>query len=302
VTTAEPASGRTEVIDAHLHLWDLATGDYTWNTSALGPVHASFDAATAAATLASAGVDRAVLVQAADTVGDSERMFAAASACPWVAGVVAWVPLEDPVRAERLLDRWGETGRLCGVRQLLHDAPDPDLLDAPAVRTTLALVAERGLPLDVPDAWPNLWPATTRLVEDLPDLTVVVDHLGKPALGLDDHGRTTASDGLDRWQHSLERLAEHPSVVAKLSGLGAALRPGVAFDARAVRPLVAAALRTFGPQRLMFGGDWPVSLAKTAYPSLVREVRASLTELSDDERGAVLHGTARRVYGLDPAP
>ena len=88
-------------------------------------MHASFDAATAAGTLASAGVDRAVLVQAADTTGDSERMFAAAAEQPWVAGVVAWVPLGRPAGAEPLLDRWAGTGPLCGVRQLLHDRSRP---------------------------------------------------------------------------------------------------------------------------------------------------------------------------------
>ncbi|MGI3781983.1 MAG: amidohydrolase family protein [Janthinobacterium lividum] len=298
----EPGSDRVEVevVDAHLHLWDLSTGDYTWNTPALGPVHASFDAATAAATLASAGVGRAVLVQAADTVGDSERLFAAAAEHAWVAGVVAWVPLDDPAQADRLLDRWAATGRLCGVRQLLHDHPDPALLDAPAVRATLSLVAGRGLPLDVPDAWPGLWPAVSRLVEDVPDLSVVLDHLGKPALGLGAQGRST-NDELQRWEQGLARLAEHPSVVAKLSGLGAALRPGATLDARSVRPLVDAALRTFGPERLMFGGDWPVSLGDAGYPRLVTEMRDGLAELGDDERSAVLQGTARRVYALGPA-
>lgn len=290
------------MIDSHLHLWDLATGEYTWNTSGLGPVHASFDADTAERTLAAAGVERAVLVQAADTVGDSERMFAVAADHTWVAGVVAWIPFDDPVQADRLLDRWAATGRLCGVRQLLHDHPDPALLDAAAVRTTLTLVAERSLPLDVPDAWPGLWPAMTRLVEDLPDLTVVLDHLGKPALGLDARGRPAARDELHRWEQSLGRLAEHPSVVAKLSGLGAALRSGVVLDARSVGPLVDVALGAFGPERLMFGGDWPVSLGNAAYPSLVAAVRPGLDALSDGERAAVLHGTARRVYGLDPTP
>lgn len=297
-----PPGTRPEVIDAHLHLWDLTTGDYTWNTAALGVVYAGFDDTAAAAALASAGVARAVLVQAADTVGDAERMFAVAAARPWVAGVVAWIPLTDPVRAERLLDRWTATGRLCGVRQLLHDDADPDLLDAAAVRTTLSLVAERGLPLDVPDAWPRLWPAVSRLVEDLGDLTVVINHLGKPALGLalDDQGRPTSTGRLDRWARDLRRLAEHPSVVAKLSGLDAALGSGTPLDARTVAPLVDTALEAFGPERLMFGGDWPVSLGRTAYPRLVTAVQASLDGLGDADRSAVLQGTARRVYGLGP--
>ena len=293
-----PPDAPGEVVDAHLHLWDLATGDYAWNTPALGRVHADFDAGTAGRTLAAAGVARAVLVQAADTRGDSERMFAAAADHPWVAGVVAWVPLDDPVRAERLLTRWAATGRLVGVRQLLHDHPDPALLDAPAVRETLLLLVERGLPLDVPDAWPALWPAVLRLVEDLPGLTVVLDHLGKPALGLDAAGRAP-DDVLRRWEQDLRRLAGHPSVVGKLSGLGSCLGPGVVPDAAGVGPLVEAGLAAFGPDRLMLGGDWPVSLGTAPYATTLAATRACLTSLGAPERDAVLGGTAQRVYGLD---
>lgn len=284
-----------DVLDAHLHLWDLGTGDYAWNTPSLGRAHASFGAAEAGATLASAGVRQVLLVQAADTEGDSVRVFAAAAEQPWVAGVVAWVPLDDPRRAGALLDRWAATGLLRGVRMLLHDHPDPDLLDAPDVRVTLAEVAARGLPLDVPDAWPRLWPATTRLVESTPGLVVVLDHLGKPRLELGT--RSPASDELFRaWERDLRRLGEHPSVVAKLSGLDAALAPGTVPDARSFAPLVDAALAAFGPDRLMFGGDWPVSLQHTSYADLVDAVRTALRGLGADERSAVLGGTARRVY------
>lgn len=293
-----PAARDAEVVDAHLHLWDLTTGDYTWNTAALGPVHASFDAAAAQDTLTAAGVDRAVLVQAADTVGDSERMFAAAAARAWVAGVVAWVPLDDPPAASALLDRWAATGRLCGVRQLLHDDPDPDRLDAPAVRATLALVAERGLPLDVPDAWPRLWPALLRLLDDVPGLTVVLDHLGKPPLGLDAGGRPADPDGFEAWRRGLREVGAHPAAVAKLSGLDAALADGVRPDRASLAPLVDAALGAFGPGRLMFGGDWPVSLGHAPYADVVAATRASLDDLADAERFAVLGGTATRVYGL----
>ncbi len=104
---SEPGAGVAGpgIVDAHLHLWDLTTGDYTWNTAALGPAHASFGPADAEEVLAMAQVERAVLVQPADTVGDSERMFAAAARLPWVAGVVAWISLDDPAWARRLFDR-----------------------------------------------------------------------------------------------------------------------------------------------------------------------------------------------------
>ncbi|SEP83009.1 amidohydrolase family protein [Microlunatus flavus] len=297
-----PETPGARIVDAHLHLWELGTGDYGWNTPDLGPVHTDFDAEQAGATLASGGVDEAVLVQAADTAGDSERMFAAADEHPWVAGVVAWVPLRDPHAAESLLDRWSATGRLAGIRQLLHDDPDPTRLDAPAVRATLALLAERGLPLDVPDAWPDLWPALLRVLDDLPDLVVVLDHLGKPALDLDAAGRPADPAAFDAWRQGLAEVARHPQAVAKLSGLDAALAAGVEPSAERLRPLVEAALETFGPERLMLGGDWPVSLGHAPYAVVVEAVRGSLAGLGDAERAAVLGGTAARVYRLPPRP
>lgn len=276
-------------IDAHLHLWDLDTGDYGWNTPALGAVHGSFGAAQARAALDSAGVAAAVLVQAGDTRGDTERMFAVAEQEPWVAGVVAWLPLADPSEAGRLLDEWSDRP-VVGIRQLLHDHPDPALLDAADVRRTIGLLGERGLPLDVPDAWPRLWPALARLAAES-STTLVLDHLGKPAPG---------SAGPE-WRAALAALAAHPHVVAKLSGFAAFLPPGEPVTADAIAPFVDAALAAFGPDRLMFGGDWPISLSGGDYAAVTAAVRGALAGLSAAERDAVFDGTARRVYGLRPA-
>ncbi len=281
-------------IDAHLHLWDLATGDYGWNTAELGPAHASFGPRDAADALTSADVDVAVLVQAADTVGDTERMFAVAHDHPWVAGVVGWLPLAEPDRAAALLDRWAAEPTFCGVRQLLHDHPDPELLDTAPVRRTLRRLADRGIPLDVPDAWPRLWPALRRLVAELPELTVVLDHLGKPALG--SAGPGARSD----WERDLRALATYPQVVAKLSGLGAFLPAGTPVSRATVAGFVDVAVQAFGPRRLMIGGDWPVSLATGTYASVHAAVAAAVSALSADERDDLAARTAVRVYGLNP--
>lgn len=281
-------SERGRRIDAHLHLWDLGTGDYGWNTSALGPAHATFTAADAGAALAGAGVDAAILVQAADTVGDTERLFAVARTQPWAVGVVGWLPLDDPARAAELLARWSVEPTFSGVRQLLHDHRDPNLLDAPAVRRTLDLLAARAVPLDVPDAWPRLWPALSRLVSDLPGLTVVLDHLGKPAPG------STAE--FAAWAADLRALARFPQVVAKLSGLGAFLPPGSPLTASAVAPFVDVALEAFGSDRLMLGSDWPVSLAGGTYAEVTAQMDTTLQRLSPAERADLHVRTAERVY------
>ena len=134
----------------------------------------------------------------------------------------------------------------------------------------------------------------------MPDLTVVIDHLGKAQLELDAGGVAATEGQFRQWERSLQEIAEYPSVVGKLSGLDAALAAGVTLKARAIAPVVDVALRAFGADRLMFGGDWPVSLGRTSYANLAAEVRAALAGLSDHERAAVLHGTAQRVYDLGP--
>ena len=283
-----------EIIDSHLHVWRLATGDYSWNTPSLGAVHSDFEAHDAATALNSSVVRSAILVQAADTVGDTERMLQIAQDERWVAGVVASVPLSEPERAEQMLDVWSKQP-IVGIRQLVHDSPDANVLDAASVRRTCRLLAERGLPLDIPDAWPRLWPAVRRLARDIPELTIVIDHLGKPALGRES---AAPEEQTNRWERDLFDLARFPNVTAKLSGLGAFLADGQTISAEAVAPFVEVALAAFGPERLMFGSDWPVCLAGGSYAEVADATFAALAALSRAESRSVLAGTARRVYRL----
>ncbi len=193
------------VLDSHLHVWDLATGGYEWLGSDHGELYASFSPETAGQELAAAGVGAAVLVQADDSEADTRSMLDAAERFDFVAGVVGWVQLEDPARAQTQLDDYGKHEAFRGVRQLIHDDPRDDLLDLPHVRRTLAMIAQRGLPFDVPDAWPRHLPGLAGLADDLPDLTLVLDHLGKPPRGDWDYGE---------WDRALRELARRPNTVA----------------------------------------------------------------------------------------
>ena len=167
----------------------------------------------------------------------------------------------------------------------MHDDPRPDFLDLAPVRRSLAAVAERGLVLDVPDAWPRHLEAVGRVAAAVPGLTVVVDHLAKPPRG---------SDDLARWASCLRQVAEHPGVVAKLSGLHV---PGQPFTSDALRPVLDVALEAFGVDRLMFGSDWPMTTSVGGYPAALAVVEGLVAELSADEQRAVWSDTATRVYG-----
>lgn len=282
-------------VDAHLHLWDLTGGGYRWVEPELGPLHESFLPEAAVDVLRRGGMDAAVLVQADDTLADTEAMLAVADAHPWVAGVVGWVDLDHPGRAEQQLDRWQAHPVFCGVRHLVHTDPRTDFLDRPGVRRSLAVLADRGLPLDVPDAWPRHLRQVRDLVAGTPGIRAVVDHLGKPPADPED---------LQRWRAELAEVAALPGTVAKVSGLQH-LHRGRGWDdgaERSVRAVWETALELFGPDRLMYGGDWPMTVPAGGEEPARAVTERLVGELSPDEQARIWAGTAVEVYGLSARP
>lgn len=271
------------IVDSHLHLWDLTVSEYAWIPD--GPLHANYTAKQARSELDDAGVDAAILVQAEDSEADTTFLLAQAAEHDWIIGVVGWVRLDDPDTAARQLDRWQESPWFRGVRHLVHDDPRHGFLDLTVVRRSLALLAERGLPFDVPDAYPRHLTQVAGLAAALPDLTVVVDHLGKPP-----RSRTAFAD----WRATMRELASRPNTVAKLSGLQ---MPGEPFTVDAVRPAVTEALEIFGPRRLMYGGDWPMTVLFGGYGRAWEILWTLIGELSETERARILSGTAGEIYG-----
>lgn len=274
-----------QVIDAHLHLWKLGDGGYSWVTPELGALHRSFSAADARRELDRAGVAEAILVQADDTPADTEFMLAAADANPWIRGVVGWVQLDNPRSAAAQLGNLTGNIRFVGVRHLVHTDPRDGFLNLREVRQSLALLAETGLAFDIPDAFPRHLDATAALAAALPQLRVVVDHLGKPPL---------ADPGAYRlWRVQLARCAERPNTVAKLSGLRI---PGAAYSVAALEPVFHTALELFGAHRLMYGGDWPMSVPAGGYEPTWEVLSQLIHTLSPAEQEQILAGTAARTY------
>lgn len=278
-------------LDAHLHLWELGEGRYSWLSPEAGPLYNTFTAERAQETLAAAGIQQAILVQADDTAADTEAMLANAAAHEFIAGVVGWLSLEEPAKAAELLEKWKDTPQFVGVRTLIHDDPREGVLELPAVRESLALLARAGVPFDVPDAFPRHLGQLAALASDLPDLTVVVDHLGKPPRA--GSAAVESAEAMARWEEQLRAAAARPNTVAKVSGLHVS---GAEFSPEALKRVWNVALEAFGPSRLMFGGDWPVSLLGAPYGQTVEVVSALLDPLSLAEAADIWSGTAQRVY------
>ncbi|WP_170133053.1 amidohydrolase family protein [Arthrobacter livingstonensis] len=273
-------------LDSHLHLWEVGEGRYPWLGPQHGQLYRTYSVQEARETLAAAGVQRAILVQADDTAADTEAMLAHGNAHEWIAGVVGWLPLEDPAAAAAMLEKWRAHTKFCGVRTLIHDDQRPDVLGLAPVRESLGLLAVEGIPFEVPDAFPRHLGQVAALATELPELTVVVDHLGKPP-------RAGSGGEMFPWERQLRAVAALPNTVAKVSGLHCG---GVEFSAGSLTRVWDIALEAFGPSRLMFGGDWPVSLLGAPYAETTAVLASLIGSLSLDEAAALWHATAERVY------
>jgi L-fuconolactonase len=275
-------------IDAHHHFWDLESGLYAWPTAAEPGIHRTFGPEDLEPELAAAWIDATVVVQATDSLADTDSMLDVASRHPWIAGVVGWLPLADRTAAEQALE--ARRGRLCGVRHLIHWDADPMWLCRPDVQPGLRLLAEERLPFDVVAVFPEHLPLVPAVAAAHPDLVMVIDHLAKPPF---------RSSGWDCWVLDINRAADCPRTYAKISGLDTAAGPGWSVDE--LRPAWDIALEAFGPGRLLFGTDWPVCRLVSSYGGVVSGTLDLVAELTPAERDLVLGGTATEVYRL-PLP
>jgi len=280
----------TPRIDAHHHVWDLAVRDQPWITGdAMAPIRRSFGVDDLAPEAAAAGVTATVVVQTVADVGETEELLDLAEPTPLIAGVVGYVDLAAPDAGERL-DRLRDRpsgARLVGIRSPVQDEPDAAWLTRPAVLAGLREVARRDLVYDLLIR-PHQLHAALAAVTQVPEGRYVVDHLAKPAV---------ASGAWQPWAGGLAALAAHGNVSAKLSGLvtEASWSTWSTYD---LRPYAELALAVFGPDRLLFGSDWPVSTLAAPYGRVVAATEELVADLSTSERAAVMGGTAAAVYGL----
>lgn len=278
-------------IDAHHHVWDLSVRDQPWLSSQpdLVPLLRNFLLPDLEPEAAAEGVTATVVVQTVTEPEETPELLALAEASDLVAGVVGWVNLEAPGVGDAIAALRDLPGgeMLAGIRHPLLTESDPDWLARPAVRHGLAAVAAAGLCFDVV-GMPGQLPGAVAAARATPQLTFVLDHLGNPEVD-------GAVDG--SWARSIGDFAALPNTVAKLSGLLGEPAPAGTQVAH-IRPHYEIALAGFGPGRLMFGSDWPVSTMSVGYKGVLAAARALTADLSASERAAIFSDTARRTYRL----
>jgi L-fuconolactonase len=277
------------IVDAHHHLWDPATADYPWLTDELAVIRRRFTPEDLAPELAEAGIDATVLVQTRSSLAETAEFLALADATPFIRGVVGWVDLTDPAVGEAIAALRAGTGgeRLVGIRHQAHDEADAAWLVRDDVVRGIHAVGAAGLAFDLLVRIREL-PAALQLTRDVPEVRFVIDHLAKPPI---------ATGELEPWRDLMRPFAGLDHVLCKVSGLvtEAAWTSWTPAD---LQPYVDHALDVFGPDRLLFGSDWPVCLLAASYGQVVEAALTTLSALDVTEQAAVMGGNATRIYGL----
>jgi L-fuconolactonase len=233
-------------IDAHQHYWKPSRGDYGWLTPDKGPIYRDFMPEDLAPYLAKHGIDRTILVQAAPTAAETEFLLQLAVATPSVAGVVGWVDFETPDAQARLV-ALAKHDRLLGVRPMLHDIPDVEWLLKHVSAAARTVMAAEGLVFDAL-VRPHHLPVLAEFMTRSPCPRVVIDHCAKPAL---------REPGFDakRWESDMAALAAR-GAWCKLSGL--VTEAPESWTVATLENTVRFVLETFGPDKVIWGSDWPV--------------------------------------------
>ena len=281
-------------IDAHQHFWRPARGDYGWlraDDPGLALLYRDFMPADLQATLQAHQVAQTVLVQAAASEAETEFMLALAESTAFIGGVVGWVDLGHAESASTLAHWVEHHPHLKGVRPMLQDLADNDWIAHAPCADTVRTMQRLGLRFDAL-VKPQHLGALLRFVQAWPDLPVVIDHAAKPQL------RTGwAAAWADPWRRQMAELAAHPQVVCKFSGL--LTEAPDSAGATELRPVWDHLLDCFGPERLLWGSDWPVLNLASDYANWVGVADSLIGELSVDERAHVWHDTALRFYDLE---
>ena len=277
-------------IDAHQHFWTVSRGDYGWLTPDLDPLYRDFVPSDLEPLLSAAGIESTVLVQAAPTVAETEFMLSLADNTPFIKGVVGWVDFEG-VDAPEQIARLAKHSALVGLRPMIQDIDDTDWMLRETLAPAFAAMQAADLTFDaltLPHHLQNL----RQLLDRHGDLRAVIDHGSKPLI------RDRVISG---WDADMTALAQETDAFCKLSGL--ITEAAEDWTVEDLRPYVDHLLTTFGPDRLIWGSDWPVATLAGRYERWLEVTDVLLADVDDTARAAIFGGNALRAYpGLQLGP
>ncbi len=275
----------TAQIDSHHHFWKLDRGDYHWITDDISTLKRDYLPEHLAPQLAAAGVEKTVLVQAAETDEETDFILSLAKQHDFIAGVVGWVDMEQPNATDKL-KRLESNSQLLGIRPVMQDIEDTQWMLQPCLDSSFQWIIDNNKTFDALIKPRHLNTLLTLLAR-YPEMPVVIDHGAKPDI---------ANNQFQPWADEIAAIAANSNAYCKLSGLVTEAGENVSFQA--LEPYMTHLLNCFGADRLMWGSDWPVINLACDYNQWVQISQEFIGGLADNQQAAILGGTAEKFYRI----
>lgn len=273
-------------IDAHHHFWKYDPVEFDWIDESMSVIRRSFLADDLKSEIDQTGIDGAISVQARQSLEETDFLLKMAADNDWIKGVVGWLPLAES-GIDEILDRYASETKLKALRHVVQGLP-AGFFDADDFNRGVRHLTDRGLVYDIL-VFENQLEETIRFVDRHPNQLFVLDHIAKPRI---------KDNQFQPWQDNIRALAKRENVTCKLSGMVTEADFSNWTEAQML-PYLETSLEAFGPERLMFGSDWPVCLVATRYQQWVDLIQRFIDPLSAQEQASIMGGTAIASYQID---
>ena len=274
------------VVDSHQHFWEIKRFHYDWMSPDNQTLYKDFLPHSFEEVLSKNGVKQSVAVQAHQSIEEANWLLDLSDQYDFIAGVVGWVNLQSDCLEDQLTELTKHP-KFKGIRHIVQDEPDDNWLLRPVVINGIKMLAKYNLTYDVL-VFPRHLSRVKILLEQCPEVNFVIDHLAKPPI---------AGGEITDWAAGIKEIAKFPNVHCKLSGLVTEANHE-SWTAEDLRPYVETVLEAFGPERLMYGSDYPVCLLAASYEQVLETYTSFLKDLSETEQNRILSENAAAFYKL----
>jgi L-fuconolactonase len=275
------------VIDSHQHFWKYTPEEFGWLSGGLEKLRRDFTPADLFKELNSAGVDGVVAVQARTTTLETQTLLALAKDNSLIKAVVGWVDLLSP-DVEKQIETYESEKLLKSFRHIVQGETDPRFLQRSDFQRGIQALFKKGYTYDLL-IYAHQLPSSIEFVDRFPMLPIVLDHIAKPRI---------AEGEIDIWKKNIRELAKRENVYCKISGM-VTEADFEKWTPAQLEPYFLTVLEAFGPDRLMFGSDWPVCTAACSYQNWISLVRDWSKKLSDSEQKSIFGETAIKAYRIE---
>jgi L-fuconolactonase len=277
-------------IDAHQHFWRYDPARDAWITDAMSHLKRDFLPEGLEHERVANGIDSTIVVQVDQSEDETLFLLDLAERYKRIAGVVGWVDLCSPKIAERLRF-FSQYKKLCGFRHIAQAEPNDQFLVGRDFTNGISLLREYGFAYDIL-IYPKQLPAAIELAARFPEQRFVVDHLAKPLI----------KDGCrEPWASYVRTISQNANVFCKVSGL-VTEADWLHWKPEDIDPYLDVVFEAFGPERLMFGSDWPVCLLAASYRQVKQLIETYVEAHAAQYKENIFGGNAIRFYGLKAVP